>query len=131
MSQPKFYIVWNETRTEGFITNDPDDAETASTGFRSKFATSTVGEAFYEAYSDDGEPGDIELEVQVVDAAQLIDVREAGEGGMRIQAWHLQPGATNSNQGQWDTIEGEPKWTCHDHLYQVHPDDVAKWWARR
>ena len=60
----KFYIVWNPRRTEGFVTNDPDDALVASTGERLKLGTSAVGECFYETYSDDAEPGDFEFEIQ-------------------------------------------------------------------
>ena len=48
--------------------------------------------------------------------------------GARIQAWHLLPGATNSNQGQWDTLTpadgAQPEFGCEAHLYRVHPEDI-------
>lgn len=51
----KFWIVWNEAKNEGFITDDEDDAiacEARAAGLRQAI-TSTVGEAFAEAYEDD------------------------------------------------------------------------------
>ena len=54
----------------------------------------------------------------------------AFKAGCRIQAWHLNDGAANSNDGRWDTLappEGRgPEFGCHSHLYQIHPDDMAK-----
>lgn len=60
--QPKgepFYIAWNGKRTEGFVTEVEADAITAKTnemsyelGYPSK---STIAEAFFESYGDDGE----------------------------------------------------------------------------
>lgn len=65
MSKPKkYFIVWNSTKTEGFITDDPGDAVAAATGFSGTGITSTVGDAFYEAYGDDGEA---ELSMQEVE----------------------------------------------------------------
>lgn len=49
----KFYIVWNESRNEGFITDDSDDADTALNGRGGKFAVSTAAEAFNDIYGDD------------------------------------------------------------------------------
>ncbi len=51
MTTKKFYIVWNEARNEGFITDDEFDASLCARGeIRSG---STVGIAFSEAYDDD------------------------------------------------------------------------------
>ncbi len=52
-----FFIVWNEARNEGFITDDAADAQSAVTG-RPNYdlgypSSSTVGSAFREAYEDD------------------------------------------------------------------------------
>lgn len=63
----KFYIVWNPTKTEGFITNDPNDAVNASTGDRLTAGVSRVGECFYEVYSDDAGAGEFEFEIQEVE----------------------------------------------------------------
>lgn len=56
-------------------------------------------------------------------------LRAAFDAGCRIQAWHLNDGAANSNDGRWDTLmppEGrEPEFGCAPHLYRVHPDDAA------
>lgn len=49
----KYYIVWNPTRTEGFITNDADDAEYVRCGLQSRFGVSSAGQAFREAYCDE------------------------------------------------------------------------------
>ncbi|WP_396616765.1 hypothetical protein ACHZ97_04105 [Lysobacter soli] len=55
-------------------------------------------------------------------------LRAAFSAGCRIQAWHLNDGATNSNDGRWNTLtppEGrDPEFRCHEHLYRVHPEDV-------
>ncbi len=49
-----YYIVWNPSKSEGYITNDVNDATFAATGdARQCFGTPTVGEAFREAYCDD------------------------------------------------------------------------------
>lgn len=47
------YIVWSPKRTEGFVTNDADDAEYVRCGFRAGMAVSTAGQAFREAYLDE------------------------------------------------------------------------------
>lgn len=56
------------------------------------------------------------------------NLRAAFAANCRIQAWHLNEGATTSNDGRWDTLapeEGkEPKFGCEAHLYRVHPDDA-------
>lgn len=51
----KYFIIWNPARTEGFITNDPDDAEYVQCGFRAGMAVPTAGQAFREAYCDEGD----------------------------------------------------------------------------
>jgi len=56
-------------------------------------------------------------------------LRQAFAAGARIQAWHLNEGATNSNNGRWDDVEGEPLWRCAAHLYRIHPDDQL--WATK
>jgi len=48
----RFYIVWNEGRTEGFITDDADDAKQALRG-RFRNPSSALGNAFFDCYSDD------------------------------------------------------------------------------
>lgn len=57
-------------------------------------------------------------------------LRAAFSAGCRIQAWHLNGGATNSNDGRWDTLmppEGrEPEFGCAPHLYRVHPEDKSR-----
>lgn len=57
-------------------------------------------------------------------------LRAAFAAGCRVQAWHLNEGATNSNDGRWDTRmppEGrEPEFGCEPHLYRVHPEDQAR-----
>lgn len=47
----KRYIVWNEDKTEGFITDDLRDAEMVKKGkFKSPYTT--AGHAFFECYDD-------------------------------------------------------------------------------
>lgn len=57
MEKKNYWIVWNENRSEGFITDDENDAKTAMTGkpnrSRGYPCSSSVGLAFYEAYEDD------------------------------------------------------------------------------
>jgi len=65
MKKKLYNIVWNETKTEGFITDDADDAQFAIDGFRASFAVSSVAEAFREAYAYDDE--EIELPLQVIE----------------------------------------------------------------
>lgn len=49
----KYYIVWNPTRTEGFITNDAGDADYVRCGFRAGMSVPSAGQAFREAYLDE------------------------------------------------------------------------------
>lgn len=48
----KFYIVWNEARNEGFITDDRDDARQCVIGSFGNLCSS-AGQAFAENYEDD------------------------------------------------------------------------------
>lgn len=54
----RFYIVWNEARNEAFLTDDYSDANSVVTGVphydHSYPSQSTIGEAFHEAYGDEG-----------------------------------------------------------------------------
>lgn len=56
----KYYIVWNSSKTEGFITNNPFDSEACYMGELGGVA-STVGEHFFECYCED------ELHQQIVE----------------------------------------------------------------
>ena len=56
MSDPKqYFIVWNEARSEGFITDDAADAEACRTGV-SRSWSSAMGDAFAEAYDEEERP---------------------------------------------------------------------------
>lgn len=48
----KFYIVWNEAKNEGFITDDRDDALACHAG-KQRLISSSMGDAFAEIYDDD------------------------------------------------------------------------------
>lgn len=61
----KYHIVWNKSRTEGFITDDEDDAEYASSGMRCGVGVSCIAEAMRETYCDDDE--DEELPAQTIE----------------------------------------------------------------
>ena len=47
-----YYIVWNEARNEGFVTDDFNDAKMVRSG-RFRGAYTTAGSAFQEAYDDE------------------------------------------------------------------------------
>ena len=53
-----FFIIWNKARNEAFVTDREDDAESVASGrphYGQGYASmSTVGEAFHEAYGDEG-----------------------------------------------------------------------------
>lgn len=53
----KYYIAWNATRTEGFITCEKNDQDTAMTNklnrSRGYPSRSVVAAAFFEAYDDE------------------------------------------------------------------------------
>lgn len=64
----RFFIVWNSTRTEGFITDDKRDADAAFTGapYRAEgfLVQSTIGAEFHEHYAEDGlHLQEIEIEI--------------------------------------------------------------------
>jgi len=64
-SKKTCYIVWNKTRTEGFITDDYYNALFAAKGHSPRNGSSAVGETFRECYAEDGEAlpmQEIELE---------------------------------------------------------------------
>ncbi len=63
----KYYIVWNERRTEGFITDCPEDAEYASSGFQQTGGVSSLAFALRETYLDPEEEESGELPMQEVD----------------------------------------------------------------
>lgn len=46
------------------------------------------------------------------------------KAGRTAQVWHLDPGATTSDQGAWCDIEGEPAFSCPAHLYRLKPQPV-------
>lgn len=53
----KMYLVWNQSKTEFFGTDDPLDAKYVSTG-REQFGScgvSSVGEYFRETYAEEGD----------------------------------------------------------------------------
>jgi hypothetical protein len=58
MTPKKYFIVWNSGRSEGFITDCQHDAQSCKTGKPHRqlgyMSQSAVGEAFHEAYEDDG-----------------------------------------------------------------------------
>lgn len=58
----KYFIVWNENRSEGYITDDPEDADYTATGFSSSFGQSTLGVAFRESYAEDEESDEFEVQ---------------------------------------------------------------------
>lgn len=51
-----YYIVWNQDKSEGFITDDYSDAIACSTGYFDNIS-STIGSEFHDLYApDDDEP---------------------------------------------------------------------------
>lgn len=49
----KFYIVWNEARNEGYVTDDYSDALYTQTGDQQTFYTPSLGDAMRECYDDE------------------------------------------------------------------------------
>jgi hypothetical protein len=53
----RYFIVWNSDRSEGFVTDEKADAESAVSGRSNRklgyYSQSTAGAAFHEAYEDD------------------------------------------------------------------------------
>lgn len=58
MAEKQYHIVWNESKTEGYITDDADDAEFASVGWRAKASCSTLAQAMRESYANDDDEDD-------------------------------------------------------------------------
>lgn len=66
MAKKRYHIVWNQRKTEGFITNDATDARAVSDGSWSG-VNSTVGEAFREAYADDDNGEELPMQEVVIE----------------------------------------------------------------
>jgi len=49
----QYHIVWNAQKTEGYITDNEDDATYASSGMVCGVGASTIAEAMREAYAQD------------------------------------------------------------------------------
>lgn len=66
----QFYIVWNGSRNEGFVTEDANDARSVLSGEphmgEGYPSMSVIGEAFYHAY--DGDPVTVEEITITVDS---------------------------------------------------------------
>ncbi len=58
----KYWIVWNDARSEGFITQDQGDAEYTATGISTSFGVTTVGDAFRETYADGEEYAEFDIQ---------------------------------------------------------------------
>lgn len=98
-----FWIVWNKDRSEGFVTNDYDDAFQASTGqFNS--IRSSIGESFFEAYGDEIEETGNALEIQEVGAIAVADAavqiaEEAFRAGFKAgEHWDTRKGAPSRGE---------------------------------
>lgn len=48
----KYFIAWNEDKTEGFITDDEDDAQQACSAENKNGAWAALGLAFFETYGE-------------------------------------------------------------------------------
>ena len=55
MTTKTFFIVWNEQKNEGFVTDDKGDALYVSKGREPRGGTPAVGEAFRDAYDKGGD----------------------------------------------------------------------------
>lgn len=49
MEKKKYYIVWNGPKSEGFITDDKQDAKRAKSG-KTGTINSSLGSFFYDCY---------------------------------------------------------------------------------
>jgi hypothetical protein len=67
-----YYIVWNEARNEGFVTDDFNDARMVRSG-RFRGAYTTAGSAFQEADADE------DLGLQTVEIAPIPALSDVGE----------------------------------------------------
>lgn len=65
----------------------------------------------------------ISLLIQPTDEESLAFLKYQEAQGKRIQVWRLFPGATTSDDGQWEDLP-DPMFHCPVHLYRVHPEDV-------
>jgi hypothetical protein len=63
-----YWIAWNEAKTEGFITDDKVDAQSARTGkcrrARGYSSISSVADAFHDCYEDDKFPRIQKIEIR-------------------------------------------------------------------
>jgi hypothetical protein len=69
MAKKQYHIVWNKRKTEGYITDDENDATYAQSGIQISVSAgmSTLAEALRESYAyDDGDDNGIELPAQTV-----------------------------------------------------------------
>lgn len=58
----KYFIVWNEDKSEGVIMNDKADAQYTATGVRRGFDVTSLGDNFRELFDETDE-----FEIQEVD----------------------------------------------------------------
>ena len=72
MQEKEYFIVWNETKSEGFITSSEDDAEFARTRFQSGRAVSLLADSMRSIYAGGGDE-ETELPSQTV----TIDIEAA------------------------------------------------------
>lgn len=63
---------------------------------------------------------------ETTDEEGLAFVKAGVAAGRTAQVWHLDPGATYSDQGAWYDIEGEPAFSCPAHLYRLKPLEYAE-----
>lgn len=61
----EYFIVWNETKSEGFITSNENDAEFARSGFQGSMAVSSLAGAMRDTYAHEDDE-DTELPAQTV-----------------------------------------------------------------
>lgn len=74
MAEKHYYIVWNESKTEGYITDDEDDAEFARVGWLAKASCSTLAQAMRETYANDDDEEDDDGPVELPTGAVTIEV---------------------------------------------------------
>lgn len=49
----KYYIAWNGSKTEGYVTNTRDDARHAAGQIQLRGVTPSLGDEFRECYGDE------------------------------------------------------------------------------
>ncbi len=59
----KYYIAWNEDRSEGFITDDPNDAGFARGDTAAWLHESALAEEFFNLYGEDDLPEVEQIEI--------------------------------------------------------------------